>query len=111
MREDNQELCGYVVYYLQNDAGFIVDISFLDFGSGLDGLLSEFILYLRGLNVESISILLFGCRPLAKKLKSFGFVLREEESRILVYLDKNSPHAEFVLNTENWFLLEGDRDI
>ena len=111
IREDNQELCGYVVYYLQNDAGFIVDISFLDFGSGLDGLLSEFILYLRGLNVESISILLFGCRPLAEKLRSFGFVLRGEESRILVYLDKNSPHAEFVLNTENWFLLEGDRDI
>jgi predicted N-acetyltransferase YhbS len=111
IQKDNQEICGYIVYYFQNKVGFIVDMLFLDFGSALDSLLSKFILYLRGQNVESISILLFGCPGLAKKLKGFGFFLREEESRILVYLDKNSAYADFVLNRENWFLLEGDRDI
>lgn len=111
IKKDNQEICGYVVYYVENKVGFIADILFLDFGSALDILLSEFIVYLRDQDVESLSILLFGCPPLAKKLKSFGFLLREEESRILVYLDRNSPYADFVLNRENWLLLEGDRDI
>jgi hypothetical protein len=110
-QEDNQEICGYVVYYLQDKVSFMVDLLFLDFGSGLDSLLSSFILHLRDQNVESVSILLFGCLPLAKRLKSFGFVLREEESRILIYLDRNSPQAEFALNAENWLLLEGDRDV
>lgn len=57
------------------------------------------------------SILLFGCPPLMKKLKSFRFMRREEDSRILVYLNKNSPHADYILNSSNWLLLEGDRDI
>lgn len=111
IQKDNQEIWGYVVYYIRNKEGFIADMLFLNFGSALDSLLSEFILYLRGQDVESISIFLFGCPPLAKKLKGFGFFRREEESRILVYLDKNSPYADFVLNRSNWFLLEGDRDI
>lgn len=110
-RKDNQEVWGYIVYYIENKVGFIADMLFLNFGSAFESLLSEFILYLRGQDVESISILLFGCLPLEKKLKSFGFVRREEESRILVYLDKNSPYADFVLNGSNWLLLEGDRDI
>jgi hypothetical protein len=111
IQKDDQEVCGYVVYYLQNNVGFIVDMLFLDFGRALDNLLSEFILHLRGQNVESVSLLLFGCPHLAGKLKGFGFFLREEESRILVYLDRNSPYADLVLKRENWFLLEGDRDV
>jgi predicted N-acetyltransferase YhbS len=111
IKEDDQEICGYLVYYVEKKVGFIADILFLDFGSALDILLSEFIVYLRDQDVESLSILLFGSPSLAKKLKSFGFLLREEESRILVYLDRNSPYADFVLNRENWLLLEGDRDI
>jgi predicted N-acetyltransferase YhbS len=111
IREDNQEPCGYVVYYLQDKVSYIADLLFLDFGSGLDDLLSSFILHLREQSVESLSILLFGCPPLAKKLKSFDFVPRDKESRVLVYLDSNSPQTEFALNPDNWFLLEGDRDI
>jgi hypothetical protein len=111
IKKDSHEIRGYVVYYSENKVGFIVDMLFAGFDSDLDSLLSESILYLRGQKVESVSILLFGCPSLAKKLKSFGFFLRKEESRILVYLDRNSPHADCVLNRENWFLLEGDRDI
>jgi len=111
IRKDNQEIQGYVVYYLQNRVGFIADMLFLSFGSVLENLLSEFILYLRSQDVESVSILLFGCPPLVKKLKGFGFFRREEESGILVYLNKNSPDVDFVLNGSNWLLLEGDRDI
>lgn len=111
IRKDSRDICGYLVYYLQDKVGFIVDMLFSDSGSALDRLLSEFIVYLRGRDVESISVLLFGCPPLKKKLRSFGFVRREEESRILVYPDRNSPYAEFLLNGENWLLLEGDRDI
>jgi predicted N-acetyltransferase YhbS len=111
IQKDSQDVCGYLVYYLQDKVGFIVDMLFLDFGLTLDSLLSSFILCLRDQNVESVSILLFGCPPLAKKLKIFGFFLREEESRILVHVDRNSPQADMVLDAENWFLLEGDRDI
>lgn len=111
LHKNEQEILGYVIYYLKGKVGVIADMLFLNFDSALESLLSEFIHYLREQDVESISILLFGCPSLEKKLKSFDFVRRDEESRILVYPAKNSPNAEFVLNTENWFLLEGDRDI
>lgn len=110
-QKNNQEVWGYVVYYIVNQVAYIADMLFLNFGLALESLLSEFILYLRGRDIESISILLFGCPPLAKKLKNFGFIRREEESGILVYRDRNSPYVDIVLNRENWFLLEGDRDI
>jgi len=109
--KNSREICGYVVYYFENKVVFIADMLFLDFDSALDSLLCEFILYLRSQEVESISILLFGCPNLVKKLRSFGFLRRDEESRILVYLDKSSPYTDIVLNKSNWLLLEGDRDI
>ena len=111
LHKNEQEILGYIVYYLKDKVGFIADMLFLNFDSALESLLSEFILYLRGQDVESISVLLFGCPPLAKKLRSFGFFRREEDSMILVYLNKNSPHADYILNSSNWLLLEGDRDI
>jgi hypothetical protein len=111
VQKDEQEILGYIVHYLKDKVGVIADMLFLNYGSALESLLSEFILFLRSQDVESISVLLFGCPPLAKKLRSFGFFLREEESRILVYRDENSPHADFILNSSNWLLLEGDRDI
>jgi hypothetical protein len=109
--KDHSDIYGYIVYYLKDKVGFIADMLFLNFGAALETLLSEFILHLRSQNVESISILLFGCPPLAEKLKTFGFHLRERESNILVYLDKDFPFRDLVLNENNWFLLEGDRDI
>ena len=111
IHKDTQEIWGYIVYYLQDQVCFIADMLFLDFGSTFETLLSEFILYLRSQDVESISILLFGCPTLAEKLRSFGFHPREEDSSVMIYLDKNYPCADFILNRNNWLLLEGDRDI
>lgn len=111
IHKDTQEIWGYIVYYLQDQVCFIADMLFLDFGSTFETLLSEFILYLRGQDVESISILLFGCPTLAEKLRSFGFHPREEDSSVMIYLDKNYPCSDFILNRNNWLLLEGDRDI
>jgi hypothetical protein len=111
IQKDNQEVLGYIVYYLQDEVVYVVDILFSDFDFILESLLAEFILCLRVQEVGSISILLFGCPLLAKKLKSFGFYPREEESSILIYLDKSSPCADIVLQGSNWLLLEGDRDI
>lgn len=111
IQKDNQEIWGYAVYYIRNKKGFIADMLFLNFGSALDNLLSEFILYLRGQDVESISVLLLGCPSLARKLRSFGFFRRDGESSVLVYLDRSSPDTDFILDRNNWFLLEGDRDI
>ncbi len=111
VQKDNQEVWGYIVYYLQDKVVFVVDILFLDFNLILESLLSEFILCIRDQEVESISILLFGCPPLAEKLRSFGFHPREKDSSVMIYLDKNYPCADFILNRNNWLLLEGDRDI
>jgi hypothetical protein len=111
VQKDEQEILGYIVHYLKDKVSVIADMLFLNFGSALESLLSEFILFLRGQDVESISVPLFGCPPLAKKLRSFGFFRREEDSRILVYLNKKSPYRGYILNSSNWLLLEGDRDI
>ncbi|MCK4385433.1 MAG: hypothetical protein KAW52_04135, partial [candidate division Zixibacteria bacterium] len=60
---------------------------------------------------DSVSILILSPPSLVKKLKKFGFHSREENSKILIYIEERSPHFSLVTNKENWFLLEGDRDI
>ncbi len=106
-----KKIWGYVVFYLQDNNCFVVDLLYLNSDFALKSLLTQFILFLRKKRVDSISILILGPPSLVKNLKAFGFHSRKENSKVFIYIRGKSPHFPLVMNEENWFLLEGDRDI
>lgn len=107
-----QYIDGYIVYYTENNVCYIADVLFDDAESVRDPLFAEFILHTRREGIGSISIRYLGGGLLAGQLRSFGFFLvKEEDSRVLVYSDKTSPLTPFLLQGDNWYFLEGDLDI
>ena len=73
-------------------------------------LLSEFCNRMRDEGVGSISIRYVGGESLESSIKEMNFIEdKRTQAKVLVY-----PGAEpnqFLLNKENWYLLEGDNDV
>jgi len=110
--DHEQDIGGYIVYYTENNACYIADVLFIDSESIRNSLFAEFILYMREMGVGSISIRYFGGGLLTRYLRKFGFFLvREEDSSVLVYCDKTSPLTPYLFHRDNWYFLEGDLDI
>ncbi|MEC4686297.1 MAG: GNAT family N-acetyltransferase [Nitrospirota bacterium] len=110
--DHEQYIHGYIVYYTENNACYIADVLFVDAESIGDSLFAEFILYMRREGIGSISIRYLGGGMLTRQLKNFGFFLvKEEDSSMLVYSDKTSPLTPYLLQGDNWYFLEGDLDI
>lgn len=110
--DHEQYIDGYIVYYTENSACYIADVLFVDSESIRDSLFAEFILYMRREGIGSISIHYLGGGLLSRQLRNFGFFLvKEEDSSVLVYSDKTSPLTPYLLQGDNWYFLEGDIDI
>ncbi len=110
--DHEQNIAGYIVYYIEDNACYVADVLFIDSESIRDSLFAEFILYMRETGIGSISIRYFGGNPLSRQLRRFGFFfVREEDCNVLVYSDRASPLTPFLLHGENWYFLEGDLDV
>jgi hypothetical protein len=110
-QKEGKRILGFVVFYLEDDSCFIADLLYANSDFALKSLLAQFIIFLRKEKVDSISILILGSPALVRNLRAFGFHSRKESSKVLIYIEEKSPHFSLVMNEENWFLLEGDRDI
>jgi hypothetical protein len=111
VQKDGKKILGFVVFYLQDNNCFVADLLCVNLDFALKSLLAELIIFLRKEKVDSISISILSPPSLVDNFKGFGFHSREENSKVLIYIDGESPNFSFVTNAENWFLLEGDRDI
>jgi hypothetical protein len=109
--QEGEKILGFVVFYLQGNNCFVADLLCANSDFALKSLLAQFIIFLRKEKIDSVSILILGPPSLVKNLKAFGFHSRKENSKVLIYIHGKSPHLPLVMNKENWFLLEGDRDI
>lgn len=107
IERETRELLGYVVFYIKENASFIADLLVVS-ETMLECLLSKFIREMRNRNVTSIKY--FGCELLTKTLKTFGFVSRKEDSRLIIFIDPKHRLAPTILRKENWYFLEGDGD-
>ena len=111
VEKERGKILGFVVFYLQDNNCFVADMLYANSDFALESLLAQFIIFLRKEKVDSVSILILSPSSLVEKLKKFGFHSREENSKILIYIEERSPYFSLVTSKENWFLLEGDRDI
>ncbi len=106
----NHDILGYIVFNTVKNRVKIADILSID-SNTLDILLSEFILYSRRENIDSISIRLGGCSDMLRKLQSHGFSIRGNEGKLLGLFPPDSPFSKYFTDIKNWYLMDGDNDI
>lgn len=108
---NGQEILGYIVYRLINKHIIIADLFFLKESHIIDALISEFLLYLRKHDYETVDFYFFGDPDLMNTFKKYFFFKRDDKRNVMVYFDPQSSHAALLANQNNWHLLEGDNDI
>jgi hypothetical protein len=108
----DDRVAAYAVYRVRNGIRHMVDIAFLPSRAVVDALLSEFILDARRQRVPAITLLHLGAANLlTRRLRSFGFLRRTEESGVRVYVPGDSRLDRDLLVTGNWYFLTGDADV
>jgi len=104
-------LIGYIVFYLTANKVHIADLLALDLDDTLDCLLSEFLLFQQEKGVESVSIVYLGSEVLTRRLEEYRFSVRDNGAKVIVYADPDSPLLADVCDKDNWYILEGDKDL
>ena len=104
------ELLGYIVYYVKKNRAHIADIFALNISGYIDALLSEFFLSQRKKGYDAVSIIYLGNEDLVNKLKEYKFSIRDDNRKIVAYMDSTSPLSSFILEKKNWYLTEADND-
>jgi len=104
------EALGYVVSETAQGMTTIIDLLVIDMGESLDTLLSKFIRLQRESGIHAISIRYFGDDTLFSRLKTFGFLIRDSELAVVVYVEPDLPWSSCVTEKKNWYLLDGDFD-
>jgi Acetyltransferase (GNAT) domain len=108
---DNR-IAAYVVYRVRDGIRHLVDIAFLPSPEVLDALLAELILDARKEGVPAITLLYLGsANLLTRRLRTFGFIRRPEESGLRVYVPGNSRLDQDLVEARNWYFLTGDADV
>jgi hypothetical protein len=105
-------VAAYVVYRVRNGIRHLVDIAFVPSRVVVDALLSEFILDARKHGVPAITLLHLGsANLLTRRLRTFGFFRRMEESGVRVYVPGDSRLDRQLVEAANWYFLTGDADV
>ena len=108
---EGRDVAGYVVYRLDRDLRLVYDVVTLPDQAVIDALLSEFILDARDNRAAAIDLGYVGPgNLLTGRLRAFGFVEREAENGLRVYVDGEAPFGVDLLRGDNWYFLSGDTD-
>jgi hypothetical protein len=110
--EGGGKVTGYVVYRTKDGVRSVQDIGFLPARPVVDTLLAEFIRDSRRQRAEAISLIHLGPESLlTRRLRSFAFVRRAEQSRLRVFVPDASALPADLVARDNWFFVPGDTDI
>ena len=110
--KDGVVLLGYLVYYIHENMVHIVDMLFSKDKGAFRILLSEFSLRMREENVGSISVHFVGTADVVDELKKMNFIAYKKSSaNVIVYAPKGSDIFDFLVDSGNWYFMEGDKDI
>ncbi|HZO37498.1 MAG TPA: GNAT family N-acetyltransferase [Solirubrobacteraceae bacterium] len=109
---DGTQVSGYLVYRTSNEIRHVFDLACLDSRPVIDTLLTEFLADARAERVVGISFRCLGPRTLlTERLRHFGFLARDEDTRLHVYRAPAGPSAIDVLDRGNWYFVMGDSDL
>ncbi|MBI5586778.1 MAG: GNAT family N-acetyltransferase [Deltaproteobacteria bacterium] len=105
-------LTGYIVYYIDENVAYIADmLCDRDIKNAVKTLLSEFCIQMRKDSVGSVSIRYLGASSVEAQIKGMNFFEdKRNETRVYVFCPPSQTESGFILNSENWYILEGDND-
>lgn len=106
----NNDLLGYVVYYLTKDGANIADLLASDNEETLENLIAHFLKFLGKSGCDAVSITYFGNKMFIEKLRKFNFSKRFDERRIVVYVNSNASYVRDIFDQNKWYFLEVDND-
>jgi GNAT superfamily N-acetyltransferase len=110
--DPEEQVAGYAVYTERNDIRHVVDIVFQPSQEVLDGLLAELVRDARRDRAIAISLIHLGPPSLlTRRLKSFGFARRTEDSSLHVFVPGESELEQALIQPGNWYFLNADADI
>jgi GNAT superfamily N-acetyltransferase len=108
---DGENVAGYVVYRLGDDARVVYDIQCLPDRSVIDALLAEFIRDARGKRATAVDVGYVGPDTLlTERLRAFGFVARTARNGLRVYVDEEATLGVNLLDRHAWSFMTGDTD-
>jgi len=101
---------GYIVYRLEDGNLIISDLLVSNTGEAIDALLTEFLLYLRSLDIDTVTFFYLGNKEIIKAFSRFGFSTRADNRSVIVYIKDDSPYFSRAMDENNWHFLEADND-
>lgn len=110
-KRKNDELLGYIVFRICEDGVYIDDLLAIDMEARLDLLLSEFLRFQKRKGIQFVSISFMGSQIFVEKLQKFGFSIRSEDDKVIIYVPSDSEYSPYLLEKENWYLMHGDNDV
>lgn len=105
------EVCGYIVYRVEDGALTIADLLLEDFDKYGDVLFIFLLKHARKSGVGSLACSFVGPDELKNKLRRFGFMDMKEDRSFTVYSNADSIDTDILYNFENWYFMEADNDI
>jgi hypothetical protein len=105
-------LRGYLVYSIKKNIATIWDLFTIN-NDDIVYLLSKFIVQMRKEKSSSISITCLENNHFEKIIKSLIFFKRASKRTCAIFLDKDCLEKEqkFILDKNNWFILDGEMDL
>jgi hypothetical protein len=109
--EPGGQVAGYIVHRTKEDVRHIFDIACRDSRAAVDTLLGEFLADSRRERAAGVTCLYAGSdQVLVPRLRSFGFLSRQEDKRLRVCLAQGVEPELDLLDMGNWHFLIGDDD-
>jgi len=107
---ENKEIIGYIVYFLENNMCYIMDMVCDPSTNVVSPLIAEFSQYIRMKGAGSISVDYLGSSVFEKKLREFNFLPIKNEMDLVIY-SPDMTDNDGLFNKENWHFFAGDNDV
>jgi len=106
----SEALVGYIVYRHEENNLIISDLLVQDTGVELEALLTEFLLYQRSHDIDTVTFFYFGNKNIIRAFEKFGFSSRADNRSVIVYIKDDSPYLSRAMDENSWHFLEADND-
>ena len=108
--DEHNDIIGYIVYYLENNMCYIMDMLFEPSTEVISMILAEFSRFIRMKGAGSISVDYLGGSLLESELHEFNFLPIENEADLIMYSPDMADITD-LCKKENWHFFAGDNDV
>lgn len=106
------KLAGYIIYLIEDGVAIFKDVFSIENEEIKKNLIGNWIDHLKERGIYSISAIFLNTSKWIKIFEDFDFVKRPEDaSSVIVYPNPTNKFANRLLNSENWYMTVGDRDV